>query len=53
VIVGQLGNLANLPAGKYGWVAVYRAPKSENDLVVTEVGTFVSPPFSSDPTQLP
>jgi subtilase family serine protease len=53
VILGQLGGLANLPAGKYAWFAVYTAPKSDNDLVVTETGKFVNPPFSSDPFQLP
>jgi subtilase family serine protease len=57
IILGQLGQLANLPRHKYMAIAVYRAPARDpardNDLVVTEVFGFKSPPFSSDPTQFP
>lgn len=49
VISGTLNQVANLPAGKFGEIGVYRDPTS-NDMVVTQVVGLVSPPFSSSPT---
>ncbi len=46
VISGYLNELANLPAGEYGEVSVYADPSFNNDLVVTKIVGFVSPPFS-------
>jgi hypothetical protein len=44
-IYGYLNQLTNLPAGKYGEIDVYRDPNVDNDLVVTRIIGFVSPPF--------
>jgi subtilase family serine protease len=46
VISGSLGQLANLPAGKFAEIGVYNAPVG-NDMVVTQIVGFVSKPFSS------
>jgi len=46
VISGTLTQVANLPAGKFGEIGVYRDPAT-NDMVVTQVVGLVSPPFSS------
>jgi hypothetical protein len=50
VISGYLNQVANLPAGKYAEIGVYRDPEADNDMVVTQIVGLVSPPFSSSPT---
>jgi hypothetical protein len=49
-IYGYLNQVANLPAGKYMEIGVYRDTNFSNDLVVTQIVGFVNPPFSSSPT---
>jgi hypothetical protein len=49
VIAGFLNQLANFPAGKYSEIGVYRDPNADNDLVVTQLVGFVTPPFSAKP----
>ncbi len=49
MILGFLNELANLPAGKYSEIGVYRDPSFNNDMVVTQIVGFVSPPFSAQP----
>jgi subtilase family serine protease len=49
VILGALGEVANLAAGKFSEIGVYRNLTS-NDMVATQIVGFVSPPFSSNPT---
>jgi hypothetical protein len=49
-IYGWLNQLANLPAGQYGEIGVYRDPNFGNELVVTQIVGFVAPPFSPSPT---
>jgi hypothetical protein len=49
VIYGFLNQLANLPDGKFFEIGVYRDPKSNNDMVVTQLVGFVTPPFSPKP----
>jgi subtilase family serine protease len=49
VILGALGKVANLAAGKFAEIGVYRNLTS-NDMVATQVVGFVTPPFSSNPT---
>jgi hypothetical protein len=49
VIFGYLNQVANLPAGEYSEVGVYRDPAFGNDLVVTQIVGLVSPPFSATP----
>jgi hypothetical protein len=49
VISGYLNQVANLPAGRYAEIGVYRDPNAGNDLVVTQVVGVVTPPFSSSP----
>jgi hypothetical protein len=44
-IWGYLNQLTNLPKGKYGEIEVYRDPNHDNDLVLTQIVGFVSPPF--------
>jgi len=44
-IWGYLNQLTNLPEGKYGEIEVYRDPRLDNDLVVTRIIGFASPPF--------
>jgi hypothetical protein len=44
-IWGYLNQLTNLPEGKYGEIEVYRDPNHDNDLVLTQIIGFVSPPF--------
>jgi hypothetical protein len=48
-ISGYLNQLANLPAGKYSEIGVYRDPNADNDMVVTKIVGFVTPPFSASP----
>ena len=50
VISGYLNQVANLPAGKYMEIGVYRDASADNDMVVTQIVGLVSPPFSSSPT---
>lgn len=45
VIYGYLNQVANLGSGKYAEIEVYRDPYISNDMVVTQVVGFVSPPF--------
>jgi hypothetical protein len=49
IIFGYLNQVANLPAGKYSEIGVYRDPAFGNDLNVTQIVGFVSPPFSPKP----
>jgi hypothetical protein len=49
VIIGYLNQVANLPAGEYAEIGVYRDPNFSNDLMVTKIVGIVSPPFSSSP----
>ena len=49
VIMGYLNEVANLPAGNYAEIGVYRDPNFSNDLMVTKIVGIVSPPFSSSP----
>jgi hypothetical protein len=48
-IMGYLNQLANLPAGKYMEIGVYRDPNYGNDMMVTKIVGFVTPPFSAKP----
>ncbi|MGC2122133.1 MAG: G1 family glutamic endopeptidase [Xanthobacteraceae bacterium] len=48
-ILGFLNELANLPAGKYSEIGVYRDPSFNNDMMVTQIVGFVTPPFSAQP----
>ncbi len=48
-IMGYLNQLANLPAGKYMEIGVYRDSNYDNDMMVTKIVGFVTPPFSSKP----
>jgi hypothetical protein len=50
VIYGYLNQVANLPAGKYAELGVYRDPNIDNDMVVTQIVGLVSPPFSASVT---
>ena len=50
VIAGYLNGAANLRAGQYAEIGVYRDPYAGNDLVVTQIVGFVRPPFSSNPS---
>jgi hypothetical protein len=50
VICGGLGPVANLAAGQYMEVGVYRNAGANNCMTVTQVIGFVQPPFSSSPT---
>jgi subtilase family serine protease len=45
-ISGPLHQVANLPAGKFGEIGVYRDPTT-SFMVVTQIVGFVTPPFSS------
>jgi hypothetical protein len=45
VLWGWLNQVADLPAGKYAEVEVYRDPSVDNDMVVTSIVGFVAPPF--------
>jgi subtilase family serine protease len=45
-LVGTLKQVANLPAGKFAEVGVYRNQTSD-DMIVTQIVGFVTPPFSS------
>jgi hypothetical protein len=49
VIFGYLNQVANLARGKYAKIYVYRDPVFGNDLNVTQIAGFVSPPFSPIP----
>jgi hypothetical protein len=49
VIYGFLNQLANLPDGKFSEIGVYRDPNVDNDMVVTQLVGFVTPPFSPKP----
>lgn len=49
-ISGYLNQVANLPAGKFMEIGVYRDATANNDMVVTQIVGLVSPPFSSSPT---
>lgn len=49
IISGFLNQLANLPAGKFSEIGVYRDPSVGNDLLVTQLVGFVAPPFSANP----
>jgi hypothetical protein len=49
IIFGYLNQVASLPAGKYAEIGVYRDPVFGNDLNVTQIVGFVSPPFSPIP----
>jgi hypothetical protein len=49
-IYGYLNQVANLPAGKYAEIGVYRDTNFNNDLVVTQIVGLVTPPFSGSPT---
>jgi hypothetical protein len=49
VILGDLHQVANLPAGKYAALGVYRNPNADNDMAVTQIIGFVEPPFSGSP----
>ena len=49
IISGYLNQVTNLPAGKFMALGVYRDPAAENDMVVTKVVGFVTPPFSASP----
>jgi hypothetical protein len=49
VISGILNQLANLGAGKFSEIGVYRDPNVSNDLVVTQLVGIVTPPFSAKP----
>jgi hypothetical protein len=42
---GWLNQVANLPAGKFAKIEVYRDPNESNDMVVTKIDGFVEPPF--------
>jgi hypothetical protein len=42
---GWLDEVANLPSGDYAEFEVYRDPYESNDIVVTKIVGFVSPPF--------
>jgi len=48
-IMGYLNQFANLPAGKYMEIGVYRDPDFGNDMMVTKIVGFVTPPFSAKP----
>lgn len=50
VISGYLNQVANLPAGKYMEIGVYRDPSAGDKMVVTQIVGLVSPPFSSSVT---
>ncbi len=50
LISGYLNQVANLPAGKYAEIGVYRDTNADNDLVVTKIVGIVKPPFSSSTT---
>jgi len=50
LISGYLNQVANLPAGKYMEIGVYRDATDNNDMVVTQIVGLVSPPFSASPT---
>jgi subtilase family serine protease len=50
VILGDLHQVANLPAGKYAAIGVYNDPKADHDMAVTQIIGLVEPPFSSSPT---
>jgi hypothetical protein len=50
VISGYLNQVANLPAGKYMEIGVYRDASADNDMIVTQIVGLVSPPFSSSVT---
>ena len=41
--------MANLPAGKYSEIGVYRDPNFDNDMMVTKIVGIVTPPFSDKP----
>ncbi len=49
IIFGYLNQVANLPAGRFAEIGVYRDPVFDNDLNVTQIVGFVSPPFSAQP----
>jgi hypothetical protein len=49
IIFGYLNQVANLPAGQYSEIDVYRDPGFGNDLNVMQIVGFVSPPFSPNP----
>jgi Peptidase A4 family len=49
IIFGYLNQVTNLPAGTYSEIGVYRDPAFGNDLNVTQIVGFVSPPFSANP----
>jgi hypothetical protein len=49
VICGALGQVADLQAGKYAEIGVYRNASADDCLAVTKVVGFVRPPFSASP----
>ncbi|MGA9867492.1 MAG: hypothetical protein WBQ75_13770 [Acetobacteraceae bacterium] len=49
LISGFLNQVASLPMAKFMAVGVYRDPAARNDMVVTKVVGFVTPPFSAAP----
>jgi hypothetical protein len=49
VISGNLGNVANLPAGKFAEIGVFNDPHT-HDMDATQIVGIVKPPFSSDPS---
>jgi hypothetical protein len=49
IIFGYLNQVASLPAGQYAEIDVYNDSGFGNDLNVTQIVGFVSPPFSPNP----
>jgi hypothetical protein len=50
VLSGYLNQFADLRAGNYVELGVYRDPAADNDMVVTQIVGSVSPPFSTSVT---
>jgi subtilase family serine protease len=48
-IAGNIGEVANLPAGKYAEIGVFNDPHT-HDMNATQIVGFVKPPFSSVPS---